>query len=131
MEAAGQRPAPALEEAVRASAGFEAAMDADLDTPGATAALFSAIRQANGHLDHGDHAAGLALGRVALEGLGALGIEPALAGESPDAAASALAARRDAARAGGDYAASDRLRSELQALGWQVEDTPAGTRLRR
>ena len=43
----------------------------------------------------------------------------------PDAAV-ALLDRRAAARAAGDYAASDTLREELAAIGVEVRDTPAG-----
>jgi len=42
----------------------------------------------------------------------------------------ALIAERDAARAARDYAASDRLRDELTALGVEVMDTAEGTRVR-
>ncbi len=47
------------------------------------------------------------------------------AGELPDAAVELLSARA-AARAARDYAASDRLRQELAALGVEVRDTPEG-----
>jgi cysteinyl-tRNA synthetase len=42
-----------------------------------------------------------------------------------------LAARRDAARAARDFITSDRLRAQIDSLGWQVEDTPNGTKLRK
>jgi cysteinyl-tRNA synthetase len=42
----------------------------------------------------------------------------------------ALVERRDAARAAKDYAASDRLRDELQGMGLEVMDTAEGTRVR-
>ena len=41
-----------------------------------------------------------------------------------------LAARRDAAREAKDWAAADALRSQLQEMGWLVEDGADGTRLR-
>jgi cysteinyl-tRNA synthetase len=47
------------------------------------------------------------------------------AGELPEGAAALLSRRADA-RAGRDYATSDRLRDELAALGVEVRDTPAG-----
>src|SRR5438477_597051 len=40
----------------------------------------------------------------------------------------ALVRARDQARAGRDFAAADRLRAELEALGATTEDTPQGTR---
>lgn len=42
----------------------------------------------------------------------------------------ALAAQRDAARAGRDFAAADDLRDRIAAAGWLVEDTPQGAVLR-
>ena len=39
-------------------------------------------------------------------------------------------AERDAARATKDYARSDELRDELQAMGLEVMDTAEGTRVR-
>jgi cysteinyl-tRNA synthetase len=43
----------------------------------------------------------------------------------------ALAAARAAARAARDWAEADRLRSELRAAGWEVEDEPDGYALKR
>ena len=42
----------------------------------------------------------------------------------------ALIAERDAARAGKDYATSDRIRAALEERGLEVTDTPAGTSVR-
>ena len=42
-----------------------------------------------------------------------------------------LVAERDEARAVRDFARADALRDELTAMGWTVEDTPAGTAVRR
>jgi cysteinyl-tRNA synthetase len=41
-----------------------------------------------------------------------------------------LVAERDAARAAKDFAAADKLRNRLQAMGLEVMDTPEGTRVR-
>jgi cysteinyl-tRNA synthetase len=38
---------------------------------------------------------------------------------------------RDAARAGKQWAESDRLRAELVALGYAVEDTAKGTKVKK
>jgi hypothetical protein len=52
---------------------------------------------------------------------------------TPDipAAVHALVEQRQAARTARDWAASDRLRQELAALGWQVQDTPQGAQISR
>ena len=51
--------------------------------------------------------------------------------EDLPAEAVAKAAALDAARAAKDFTAADALRTELQAEGWLVETTKAGTTLRR
>jgi len=43
----------------------------------------------------------------------------------------ALAAARAAARAAKQWAEADRLRAELRAAGWEVEDEPDGYALKR
>jgi cysteinyl-tRNA synthetase len=43
----------------------------------------------------------------------------------------ALAEARQAARAAGDFAESDRLREEIVDLGWEVRDVPGGFELVR
>ena len=53
------------------------------------------------------------------------------ADEQVPAEAAALAAALDAARAAKDFPAADALRAQLQAAGWTVETTKAGTTLRR
>jgi cysteinyl-tRNA synthetase len=110
-------------------ARFRALMDNDLDTPGATALLWDTVRRANAALDAGSaDAAGLAA--AVHEICVAFGLPLAAAAEIP-ADAAAKAAALDAARAAKDFAAADALRAELQADGWTVETTKAGTTLRR
>jgi cysteinyl-tRNA synthetase len=64
------------------------------------------------------------------EMLGLLGLESLLAPqrEAP-AEVRELAERRMQARAERDYAAADRLRDELAAIGWEVRDEPGGFEL--
>jgi cysteinyl-tRNA synthetase len=115
-------------------ARFVAAMEDDLDTPAATATLFEGVRRANSLLDDAEGAAGGALGRKVVDLFGALGVGPALGvtrTATTDPWATDLAERRDRARADRDFAAADALRSELEAAGWSVEDTPGGTRIHR
>ncbi|MEO5899849.1 MAG: cysteine--tRNA ligase [Ilumatobacteraceae bacterium] len=110
-------------------ATFRARMDDDLDTPGATALLFDTVRRANAALDTGSAAAG-ALVAAVHEICTAIGLVLNAGGDvHPEAAA--MAAALDAARAAKDFAAADALRAELQADGWTVETTKAGTTLRR
>jgi cysteinyl-tRNA synthetase len=51
-------------------------------------------------------------------------------GWEPDEEVRRLVAERDAARTAKDYASSDRLREQLQAMGLEVMDTPDGTKVR-
>ncbi len=112
-------------------AAFQEHMDDDLDTPGAVAAMFTAVGQANQAADEGDLARAAALAAAVAEMCRAVGLElKADAGEVDDEAAE-LARRRDEARAARDWATADALRSEIEALGYVVEDTPQGTALRR
>ena len=104
-------------------ARFAERMDDDLDTPGAVAVLFEAMRSAR---SSGDTAVAAAVIDAWEKGLGMR-----LAGEAQvPAAASAKAAERDAARLRKDWSRADALRAELVADGWVVEDTPGGTKLR-
>jgi cysteinyl-tRNA synthetase len=110
---------------------FRERMDDDLDTPGATAVIFEAVRQANTALDAGDKEAAAVLAAAVFDMAGAVGLELDRSGGSGAGdEASALARRRDEARAARDFATADALRDELVALGYEVLDTPEGTRLR-
>jgi cysteinyl-tRNA synthetase len=110
-------------------AKFRERMDDDLDTPGATALLFDTVRRANAALDADDPAAAGMIA-AAHEICTAFGLVLQTAAEVP-AEAAAQAAALDAARAAKNFAAADALRAELQAAGWTVETTKAGTTLRR
>jgi len=122
--AAGAGPSAAVLDA------FRTHMDDDLGSPRAVAGLFDAVKRANSTLDRREAAEGVALGRAALEGFGALGLVVSGTVEVAESALE-LARLRDAARAARDFEKADRLRDEIVALGYRVEDTPAGTRVLR
>jgi cysteinyl-tRNA synthetase len=111
---------------------FEAALDDDLNVSAALAALFDLVRDLNRRLaDRALSTADVAGALAFLRELdGVFGVLAAPADDLPGPAAELLAAR-EAARAGRDWAASDRLRDELLALGVAVEDTRDGQRWRR
>jgi cysteinyl-tRNA synthetase len=110
---------------------FRQAMDDDFDTPGAIAVVQGIRRDANTALDTNrlDDAAGLIATLRSLAG--ALGIELYDVEVEIEDDVAALVEQRNAARAGKDFAESDRIRDELLARGIVLEDTPSGTVWRR
>jgi cysteinyl-tRNA synthetase len=109
---------------------FRLAMDDDLDTPRVVAQLFTLVRRANHAADDDDLDAAAPLAAAVAEIARAVGLElRADVGQVP-AEILALARRRDEARAGKDWPEADRLRDEIQAAGFLVEDTPEGTVVR-
>lgn len=113
---------------------FVTAMDDDLNVSEALAVLHDFRKEMNRLLDEGrldasgaERALGF-LGRT-LEGVFGIALDTE-EGPVPEEVA-ALASQRDDARARKDWEESDRLRDEIQKLGWQVEDTPDGTKVRK
>jgi len=117
---------------------FAAAMDDDLAVPQALAVLHDTVRTGNAAL-HADDipALGAAFQQVTAM-VQILGIDPrsdAWTAAAEDAAAAPLAAlverlieQRAAARANRDFAAADRVREDLAAVGVTIEDTSTGAR---
>jgi cysteinyl-tRNA synthetase len=91
---------------------FADALDDDFDTPAALAILH-------------DWASTGQLGLLR-RGLEVFGLESLAERDEAPAEVVELAERRAAARAERDFEASDRLRDELQALGWQMRDGEGG-----
>ncbi len=105
---------------------FFAALAEDFNTPKALAVVFDWVREANRRSEStGDADLREMLAVFALDNL--LDVDDAAAG--PDAAALELLAQREAARAARDFAAADRIRDELAALGWDVRDSADGPAL--
>ncbi len=114
-----------------AVARFRERMDDDLDTPGALAGVFDLVRRANVAADAGDAAAARRSAATAALLCAALGLAlRAGSAGAVDPAAAELVRLRDEARAERDYGRADALRSELEGLGYVVEDGPDGTRIR-
>jgi cysteinyl-tRNA synthetase len=111
---------------------FDAALDDDLNVSAGLAAVFDLVREANRRV--ADRSMSTAdAGRILdlMRDLDAvLALLPAAEEALPPEAEAMLAARLDA-RARRDWAESDRLRTELLAIGVAVEDTRDGQRWRR
>ena len=109
---------------------FEKAMDDDLNTPRALAALHRIARAVNRALDQGRvsgrDAAAIHRTITKLDKVFGIFGEQVKA-ESLSQEAELLIRQRDEARAKKDWATADKLREELSAMGIVVEDTPTGT----
>lgn len=122
---------PLLAEMAAQSEAFIAAMNDDIHTPGAMAALFAMQKACNQALDGllGSHAAGQAL--EMLENLGsALTLFDTPVALVP-ADVATLAAQRQSAREAKDWDRADELRDAIQALGYAVQDSATGPRIEK
>jgi cysteinyl-tRNA synthetase len=109
------RNAFTLEPAAHDESGWEAfaaALEDDFDTPAALAVLheWASTRQLE----------------LLRRGLAVFGLESLAERRDASPEVAELAERRAQARAARDFEASDRLRDELAALGWQMRDEPGG-----
>ncbi len=132
----GEGANPALDErAARAIAEFDAALDDDLNTADALAAVFEFVREANTAMDSGqfrasNQAAALDLLRRFDEIFAVL--EPTVAaGGLTDAQVDERVAERNRAKKARDFALADSVRNELLEQGVILEDTREGTRWKR
>ena len=110
---------------------FGALIDDDLDTPQALALIFTAATSANTRADEGDTIGAQAIAEAVAALLGSLGLALRSRDDDVDVDARKIVEARDAARAARDFAEADRLRDELVDRGWIVEDSSAGTVIRR
>jgi cysteinyl-tRNA synthetase len=126
---AAPAPAPA---ATALQAGFEAALDDDLNISSALGVLFNFIRDTNKRLAENTvtpaEAAAIFETWRRLDTV--LGFGMPQAQEAP-ADVAALADQRQAARKARDFKRADQIRDELKAKGWVIEDTPKGPKLKK
>ena len=122
--------------AAEALDSFRVAMDDDLNTPDALAALFRMVGRVNAELDRRDAVTPAERDGV-LDALASMDrvlglLEVARASRSVDDDVAAWVERkieeRSAARAGRDFAAADAIREELAERGIVLEDGAGGTR---
>jgi cysteinyl-tRNA synthetase len=106
-------------------------MNEDLDTPSAMARIFDALTGAHAAADRGEGEEARSLAGAVNALCAALGLTLRGDVDEVDAESAALVDARDEARARRDWPEADRLRDELVARGWTVEDGASGTRIRR
>ena len=140
--------------AEKARAEFEACMDDDFNTAGATGAVFGLVTAANTYLDQAQGRVdaqacrlaadvidwGMAVLGISLKGDGDEGLPTGLvdlaakhgcAAADPDAAAQALLELRAQARREKNWPLADAIRNDLTDLGLVIEDTAQGARVKR
>jgi cysteinyl-tRNA synthetase len=125
----GEGDDASLDDVHEWSAQFRAAMDSDLNTSGALAAVFECMSWSRKKRWKGK-AHGALLGFLA-DVRKTFGCFDAEEEAALPAEVQALLDRRCDARMQKDFAASDALRAELQTLGYDVKDTPQGQEARR
>ncbi|MGH9044602.1 MAG: cysteine--tRNA ligase [Acidimicrobiales bacterium] len=111
---------------------FKDRMDDDLDTPGALAGIFEMVSRANSVGDSGDGQGATRLARTVSLLCSVLGLQlrPSRPGDV-DQSVHDLLAQREHARAQRDYERADEIRQKLARLGWTLEDSAEGTKIRR
>ncbi|MCW2766459.1 MAG: cysS [Nocardioides sp.] len=122
-----------------ACADFVAAMDDDLSTPAAVAAIHDAVREGNKLLPAGDSPALRGNAASVLAMLDVLGLNPhdpawpthggshdQQLTQVVDVLVAGLLEQRARARADKDFAAADAIRDRIKAAGIEIEDTPTG-----
>lgn len=115
---------------------FAEAVGDDLNIPEALAALFALVRESNSALHQSaltpaEAAATLRVFDEMDSVLGIIRFGRAVCDEAVPAEIVALVEARAAARAGKNWAESDRLRNELAARGWEIRDSKEGQKVKR
>lgn len=120
------------EKAAAVREKFDTAMDDDLNTPDALAALFDFVRQINTLAPAASKGALEEAAKAFDELTGVLGLlyNRKKEDEVP-AEVTALVEQRAAAKKAKDWTTADALRAQITALGWVVEDTPQGPKVTR
>ena len=111
---------------------FTTALDEDLNVAAGWGVIFDWVRESNRALASGQMTPAQAASALAAWGQieGILGLARKTEAEVPSALL-ALLDERNAARKAKDFKRADAIRDQLNALGWVIEDTPKGARLKK
>ena len=117
------------EKAEEAKKKFCTAMDDDLNTPDALAAVFDLVKDIN-TLSAASSKAALEAGAAAFDEItGVLGLMYNRKKDEVPAEVTELVEKRAAAKKAKDWAAADAIRAQLTEMGWAVKDTAQGPQL--
>lgn len=130
QKAAGSDTALA-EKAAAALKKFDAAMDDDLNTADALAALFELVKEINTLAPAAEQAALQAASDAFDEMTGVLGLLYNRKKDEIPPEVTELVQQRAAAKKAKDWPTADAIRAKLSGMGWAVEDTPQGPKLSR
>ena len=121
------------EETAACEGAFGNALDDDLNISAALGAVFDFIRDTNKSLDRNDVGAEGAQAALAmLDRLNSVtGLFAPPAGSQVPQEVMDLVKQRQQARRDKDFGRADAVRAELTRMGWVVEDTPDGPRVKR
>ena len=117
-------------KSARMRAKFKAAMDDDLNTPDALAAIFDLVKDINTLSDASDKATLETAAKTFDELTGVLGLlYNRKKTDSIPAEVTALVEERAAAKKAKDWGRADAIRAQLTEMGWSVTDTAQGPKL--
>ena len=117
------------EKAAAAREKFCAAMDDDLNTPDALAAIFDLVKEINTAMPTAGKAALEAASAMFDELTGVLGLLYNRKKDEVPAEVTELVEKRAAAKKAKDWATADAIRAQLAGMGWAVKDTAQGPQL--
>lgn len=110
---------------------FKEAMNDDLSTPKALAALFEFIKKVNREHDMSAEEAKLVYDYIMdVDHVLGLGLDSVKVETVPEAVMELVRRRREA-RGEGDFATADKIRASIEERGYFIEDTPAGEYIRK
>jgi len=119
--------------ATDAEQAFIAGLDEDLNIAPAMAAMFDLLRKVNRALDSGgiSRAEAEAVDRVLRRMDRVLGFLEPEGEEQPPEEVLDLVRERERLRRRREWRRADEIRARLLAMGWELQDTPSGTRIKR
>uniref|UniRef100_UPI00261F6A20 DALR domain-containing protein n=1 Tax=uncultured Subdoligranulum sp. TaxID=512298 RepID=UPI00261F6A20 len=118
-----------MEKCEEARKKFKAAMDDDLNTPDALAAVFDFVKEINTLSDAADKATLEKAATVFDELTGVLGLLYNRKKDEVPPEVTALVEERAAAKKAKDWPRADAIRAQLTEMGWSVTDTAQGPKI--